>query len=72
MLIEVFQPLETRLVIRPSILGRGDSLIGREATFFVPVMKVLLACNYNERRDSPACRIDPLNHCNLFPISRLH
>jgi hypothetical protein len=72
MLIEVLQPVETRLIIRPSILGRGDSLIGREAASFVSVTKMLLACNYDERRDRPSFRINSLDDCNPFTDSSLY
>ena len=68
----MLEPLETGLVIGPAILGRQNSPIAREVGFSVPVGEAILARADDERRDRPAFRIDRLNNCNPFPVSRLH
>lgn len=53
-------------------MGRCNCLIAREVAILVLIGEVILARTDDERLDRLAFRIDRLNHCNPFPVSRLH
>lgn len=69
--IEVLNPLKTRLVVGPAISGCSDSPVAREVAFLIPAGEVILACDHDKRLDRPPFRIDGLDDCNPFPVSRL-
>jgi len=69
MFVEVFQPFQTRLIVCPTIIRRFDNPIVREASFGVPVCKVVGALYNEEWRDTPTFAIDRNNCCRPFSIA---
>jgi hypothetical protein len=70
--VEVFQPFQTRLIIRPTVIRRFNSPIVREVGFGVPIRKVIDALNHQEWRDIPAFAINIHNSYCLFSIAWLN
>ena len=67
----MLNPVQARLVIGPSILGRFNYPVAWEGTVGVPINEVVGAFNHDERRDTLAVGINALDHGNLFAITRL-
>jgi hypothetical protein len=72
MLIEVLEPLKTRLVICPAINCWFDHPVVWKAALSIPIRKVILPLNHQEWRDTPTFSIDTSNRCSPFSIAWLN
>ena len=69
--IEMPNPVQTCLIVGPSIRGRFNDPVAWYGAVGVPVREVVDAFHYYERRDAPAVRTHALDHGHPFPIARL-
>ena len=71
MFFEMLNPVQARLVIGLSILGRFNYLVAWEGAIGVLIGEVVSTLHDDERRDTPAVGIDALDYGNPFAIARL-
>ena len=69
--VEVLDPIQAYDIGSPAIVGSCDMPVGREVALSVPVGKVVLRGQDDERRDGPAKGIDALDHYYPFVVTRL-
>jgi hypothetical protein len=65
-------PIYSQFICSPAILRDSSPLTGWEFSFVVPRIEVIFPCKNNERQDRVTYRIDSLDNCNLFLITRLN
>ena len=70
-MIEMFEPLEARIVVNPAIRGRFDYPITRNMTARIPGGEVESARDAEERRHHMAIRYNTTNRRSPFSIPRL-
>ena len=68
----MFEPFQTRLVIRLSIVYRFDDPILREAALSVLTREMVGPLNHQKRRDASIFAIDASNRRRPFPITWLN
>ena len=71
-LVKVLNPFKTSLIIYPLIQSRLNYLTQQEAKLCYLVSKVVGALDNNKRWDILTLRVNILNSCYLFPVSRLN
>lgn len=71
-LVKVLEPFQTRVVVRPTILGYLHDLIRRDAVVLVPGREVESACDAKKRRHNVTVCCSSANHRSPFPIARLN
>jgi len=69
--VEVLDPIQANGISRPAIVGGYDTLVGWEVALGIPVGKVVLYGQDDERRDGPAEGIDSLDHRCPLAVARL-
>ena len=71
MLVEVLQPLETKLVRRPAVLRDCNNPVVRSAILLVLGREVMLAGKDDEGWERPPRRVDALDDRGSLPIALL-
>ena len=69
--VEVLDPIQTYCIGSPAIVGSCNAPVGREIALGIPVGKVVLRGQDDERRDGSAKGIDSLDNRCPFAVARL-
>ena len=69
--VEVLDPIQAHCIGHPAVIGSYDTPVGWEVAFRIPVGKVVLRGQDDERRDSPAEGINSLDHRYPLAVARL-